>query len=452
MSMKYNIYIIFAIFLIVLISSCESFLEIEHPNSRINSTRVFQNEETAEAAMHGLYKSLGDGFAGGGSESISVLAGLSAGEIYYVPGLPTRIDHSRQELQSNSILPNNTIVLTNWSQMYHVLYQANLIIEKIQMNPKLKNSNQLLGEAYFIRAYTLFHLTNFYGDVPIPQTTDYAINGKLKKSKIDECYSLIKQDLLKAIELLNHAYHGPARLRANRGAAQGLMARVALYENDWPSAIRWSSEVISQSQLYSLSNEVNEVFLIGSQEAIWQYAHSSTTLFVGDVTLYLVNNEHFLSDNVISWFKESDKRRNDWFFQKPSKSYVPYKLKTSAQGNVTEHGARLRLAEQYLIRSEGYAQVGEISKSLDDLNKIRTRAGLHKIEENQINTQEVILDHIMIERRREFFAEGGHLWFDLKRTGKATQVLSVIKPWFEESDLWYPIPESEVLKNPYLND
>ena len=62
-----------------------------------------------------------------------------------------------------------------------------------------------------------------------------------------------------------------------------------------------------------------------------------------------------------------------------------------------------------------------------------------------------ILQAIEHERQIEFFAEWGHRWFDLKRRDRAHIVLSGIKgPTWQATDVWYPIPLQEILRNPAL--
>jgi len=59
----------------------------------------------------------------------------------------------------------------------------------------------------------------------------------------------------------------------------------------------------------------------------------------------------------------------------------------------------------------------------------------------------------MQERRIELFAESGQRWFDLKRTGQAHDVLSIIsykQPWRGDYELIYPIPPNELLSDPNL--
>jgi hypothetical protein len=66
-------------------------------------------------------------------------------------------------------------------------------------------------------------------------------------------------------------------------------------------------------------------------------------------------------------------------------------------------------------------------------------------------TRDALLQKIAQERRMELFAEGGHRWLDLKRTGKASATLSLIdyKRW-EDTDELYPVPQSEIVSNPNL--
>jgi hypothetical protein len=62
------------------------------------------------------------------------------------------------------------------------------------------------------------------------------------------------------------------------------------------------------------------------------------------------------------------------------------------------------------------------------------------------------LNAIMQERRVEFFAEGGHRWLDLKRTGQADAVLGLLKGstnW-QTTDQFFPIPDQQLLFDPNM--
>jgi hypothetical protein len=62
-----------------------------------------------------------------------------------------------------------------------------------------------------------------------------------------------------------------------------------------------------------------------------------------------------------------------------------------------------------------------------------------------------LLAEIAEERRKEFFLELGHRWFDLKRTGQADAVLgNGVKPDWSHEDALYPLPKAAVTANPNL--
>src|SRR5690606_30360255 len=98
------------------------------------------------------------------------------------------------------------------------------------------------------------------------------------------------------------------------------------------------------------------------------------------------------------------------------------------------------------------AQQGILNAAINDLDKVRERAGLPLIQDtNPTIGKDELLEAIDHERRVEFFAELGQRWFDLKRTGQADAVLKALKPttWNPRGILW-PIPMAQQDRNPFL--
>jgi hypothetical protein len=115
---------------------------------------------------------------------------------------------------------------------------------------------------------------------------------------------------------------------------------------------------------------------------------------------------------------------------------------------VVEYTMVLRTAEQYLIRAEARARQNNLDGARSDLDSIRLRAGLSPLPDN-LNQAQLLLA-VEQERRVELFAEWGHRWLDLKRTGRALTVLSAEKPDIDENDLLLPIPASSINANVFL--
>jgi hypothetical protein len=459
--MKTNIYLKLIIACIVgySIISCEDFLEIEAPKDKVVREDVFNNEATTLSALAGIYNQLFlSEFSNGAEFSVTFLAGLSADNIKNI----STTNFARMEFEQNEISPANSNNLFIWSSAYNMIYLANSFLEGLEESEALTDSfkTPLEGEGRFIRAFTYFYLVNLYGEIPLIVSTDYAENQSSTRNSQQEIYDQIIADLQISIEKLPEAYENGERTKANRYGAMALLSRVYLYLEDWEKAEQLSSQVISQSSTYELLEDFDEIFLANSKEAIWQISpigQGGMVSHTNDGFLFLIDplRSYFaktkLNENLISIFGDIDIRLSKWVGFNESKNAFfasKYKIWNSMEFPIIEYSMVLRLAEQYLIRAEARAQQGNISGAVEDLNRIRTRAGI-ELEIDPDITKEELLDKIIEERRKELFSEWGHRWLDLKRTHRAQEVLGE-NPLWEATDVLYPIPAAERIKNPSL--
>ncbi|MGS2763795.1 RagB/SusD family nutrient uptake outer membrane protein [Sinomicrobium sp. M5D2P9] len=441
----------------LLIISCEDFVEVDAPVDKLTVTSVFGNDETARSAMQGIYNELfRTATFCGGNNSVTALAGLSAKEIFT---LNEASDQVSLEYQENEIQPNNTANLSLWSSAYNVIYMCNSLLEGVLASEQISEEvgDQLEGEAKFIRAFTYFQLVNLYGEVPLILSTDYRINAQMSRTAIEEVYTQIVSDLEKAVGLLTDEYFDSERTNVNRFVAEALLARVYLFQQEWSLAEIHSSNVINQSAHYELLMQLDQVFLMNSRESIWQISPAGRGniftntydgwLFVSPVPRLALTNEYANS------FEDIDKRKNYWIgYSQDREAYYPFKYKDGQSfNNITEYSMVLRLAEQYLIRAEARARQGNLSGGISDIDKIKERAGLDLLSEtNPEIDQASLIEEILDERKKELFTEWGHRWFDLKRTGEASEILGRNNPLWQDTDVLYPIPEQERMKNTNL--
>src|SRR5690606_30439071 len=122
--------------------------------------------------------------------------------------------------------------------------------------------------------------------------------------------------------------------------------------------------------------------------------------------------------------------------------YYSSKYKALTDAPVTEYGMILRLAEQYLIRAEAYARLGNVPAAVADLNAIRGRAGAPLIDGDGDIDLPALIEK---ERVLELSCEWGHRWFDLKRTHRADAILAPLNTQWKPWAVRYPIPESQLL-------
>ena len=434
--------------------SCRKFLEIPPPKNQLVNSEVFADSADATNAVIGIYinmmQAVSLNISSGG---LTLYPGLSSDELY-----PTNNNVDENDFYNNEIAVSNSLNSSSlWGNGFSILYNANACLEGLaQSNISDVVKNQLIGEAKFSRAFLLFNLSNLYGPIPLVTSTDYHKNQILPRSPLDSVYAQIINDLKDAQNLLSANYPTAGRFRPNRFTASALLAKVYLYQKNWTEADKNATEIIDAG-IYSLETDLNNVFLTGSNETIWELSpvipgfETWEGYFFVPVSSNVIPS-YIINDSLLNAFENGDERQQKWLNKDTVNGndyYYPYKYKLGYDGlSVPLEGyVVFRLSEQYLIRAEARAQEGNLSGAMSDLNLIRNRAGL----QNFISTDQAsLLTAIQHERQVELFCEWGNRWFDLKRTGKANEVLSLIKPDWQAKDTLYPIPQTELNSNPFL--
>lgn len=437
--------------------SCEKYLDIEAPSNKLETSSVFSDSTSTSLAILGIYSDM-IGSNSGFIASQVRWAGFSADELDWAGTSTTMIPFVDNNLSSDDANVNSL-----WNNIYKHIYQSNSIIEGVENSTtiSLSTKDSLIGEARFIRAFLLFYLVNNWGDVPLIVNTDYRINSILPRTPKPEVYEQIIEDLKYAEASLSHQL-AVERTRPNKDAAKALLSRVYLYIENWQEAERIASELISLTE-YSPLPQLDDVFIKESKETIWQlYSATLGSLYDTYDGFFFVPSQltgpvipnYLLRSNLFDSFETNDKRRDTWIGKKGiiEEYYFPYKYKVkNAIPNAThkEYTIILRLAEQYLIRAEARVHLGNSKGAIEDLNVVRTRAGLPNLISDLNNND--LLQVVEYERQHEFFCEWGHRWYDLKRTYRADAILGSLKgdKWQPTDALW-PIPLNQLLTNTSL--
>jgi len=435
---------------ILSITGCKKLVQVDEPADSLTTTAVFSNDSLAQAAVTGVYikiMSFPKFFLNGG---MSLFPALSADEL-----VRTSASNIEDQFSNNSILASNQLDnVYLWKAAYTYIYQCNICIEGLNKSTGVSASlkKQLLGEVQFVRALCYHYLVNLYGDVPLALGTNADVNAMLSRSSVDVVYQQIAADLTDASEELADDI---SNTRPTKYAAQALLARVYLYTKQWSKAADMASVVIN-SRRFTMELDLNKVFTYDSKEIIFQWVPVADRMNSGEGFMFVPSSQggkpnYMLTNELLAAFEVGDLRRTKWVTSAVigTTTYnYPYKYKLfSSAVSPQEYNVVLRLAEQYLIRAEAYAQLNRIDSAVIDLNAIRIRAELPALS-TTISTDEC-LQRIEQERRIELFAEWGHRWFDLKRTNRANAVLSGKSNWHAEDQL-YPIPLIELEFAPNL--
>jgi hypothetical protein len=471
----FTVLLLLCVVITIIAWGCKKLVTVAPPETKLTEPSVYSSDESAVSVLTGIYTQLSKVNYNSSPQipNITMWLGLSSDEFtLWGGGSPDQAAYYKNALSASTGYGTEF-----WNNTYPFIFICNSAIEGLtsstSLTPKVKQ--QLLGEAKFMRAFFYFYLTSLYGDVPLATTSDYVTNATLSRSSQRDVFVQTVNDLKEAKDLLSNDYvmgdastayaaFSAERVRPNKAVATALLARIYLYMKDWSNAEIQASEVIGNSAYYALTS-LSDVFLKNSQEAIWQLqpVTSGTITNSADAVAFIIPSTGpsniypvYLSDTLIHSFERGDERRKSWIdsiIVSGVTYYYPTKYKVNTAGAaVAEYPTIFRLAEQYLIRSEARTQQGKYNDACMDLNAIRFRANLKSIA---TSNKDSLLTAILHERQVELFAELGHRWLDLNRTGEIDAVMPVVAAkkkgttWNTYQKL-FPLPTTDISKDPNL--
>ncbi len=488
MKITLNIRLLLAAGLAFGLSSCDDFLE-RKPISEGTIENSYLTASDAETALIGVYDSFQQEFYIWDNVIFSDIisdnhyAGGDNAEVFAVDDL--------------NISPTNGRLFANWSQIYNAIAKANVVLARVPLinDVALEEDNrraQIIGEASFLRAYHYYNLLKLWGRVPlllspVSSTEPAAVN--VPRSSETEIYDQIVADLEVAVANLPDSYGSEAsvnKARATKGAANALLAKVwaQRQDRDYTKVLAYADAVISSPAGYALAEEFSHLFdgnhynnaesilevqYIGGTEANWGPQLLLPPSLSGDTWRKFVTPSH---DLVKAFDDEGDTKRKDvtilfenapWadeFWSLTVNGSVPfaYKWKSANGWASTNRQYILRLADIILLKAEALNELGQHAEAADALDEVRLRAGLSP---TTAESREELKLAIEKERRLEL-AQEAQRWDDLKRYGRAIEVMNNLveidlrtgnpKDYnMTEAKLLLPIPQSERNRNPNLD-
>jgi len=433
-------------------SSCEKYLDVQ-PRASISDQQTIFDNASSLTALSGAYAALASGgYYGTTFQSIGYLNGDNV----QWTGSQSQV----QEFINHNVSADNSTISGAWSAIYVAINRANHVILKVPLvtDPLLTQAakDQIVGQAYFIRALAYFDLARTWGSVPLilKPTESAADNSGIARSSQTEVYAQALSDLDKAEPLLTETTD---RFKATKKTVWALKSRYYLYRGDWANAELYATKLISDNTNYKLLKPFGTFFqndARGTQESVFEifYSAAETNGHRGqwqpqtnggtrqwapnDALVDLLNNP--LVGGTRSTLIAKD-NQNRWYGNLYYRSPA------------TDPSYVIRIAELYLIRAEARANQApdgatltndKLTSAVADLNAVRDRAGLTG---TAAATKADVLLAIENERRLEFALEP-HRWFDLVRTVRAAAVLNIS----DTRKYLMPIPNDQLLIDPAL--
>ena len=492
--MKINKFIL-TVVLAVVFTACDDRLDLL-PISDESSSTAFTTPNQIEAALIGAY----DAF-GGSTENFY-------NEYYQWDVLnfqETRADNCYAggdtpelfAIDFLNIVSTNTRLTWHWGALYSVIGKVNNILERAPLieDEEFQESrrDELMGEAYFLRAYHYYHLVTMWSGVPIITSATVSTEPEdihLFRSTSDEVYAQIMADLELAIANLPQQYSSVAetKSRATFGAANALAAKASLQKPtpDYQAALSYINALESSSAGYRLLDNYNELFDGNNEnnaESIMemQFTGGTEGSFRGQLTLppSLSGDQwrKFMTpsqDLIAAYQREGDNVRLnasvifesapwiDEYWGNAINSTIPfvYKWKTAGGWASDNNNYLFRYADMVLLKAEALNGLGSINEAAAEVNRVRNRVNLADLPASATASQAAMRQAILDERRLELAFEGER-WNDLVRNNAIISTMNSLREIdlrtsdpveynMTEDKIYVPIPQTEMDLNPNL--
>lgn len=336
--------------------------------------------------------------------------------------------------------------IIDWNTPYQGVFYCNSVLDHISILDEFNERNRLEGWALFARAY-LFHslattFANAYDSATaktepgIPLKLSSNIDNTESRSTLEQTYSQIIQDALKAAELLPNERPLTSKNHPSKAAAYALLARVYLNMRDYENSHYYVDKALkSYNQLndYNALDSLSEFpFNYTNEEVIYlsrQVPAYSTSSFGTRATTYGVH------PGVLSLYDSNDLRLYVYFIRNAVGNYCVKPIKILTGRPFTG----LAVDELYLIKAECLARGNNDSGALGYLNQLlATRMKANTFE--PINREGGdVLDLVLLERRKALVWRGLR-WVDLKRLNKEGAAITLTR---ELNGVIYKLPPND---------
>jgi hypothetical protein len=434
--------------------ACNDAIDIDQPG-RLDADAAFQTVDDLEAGLFGVY------------DQFDISPDIAFQSIF-TDELSIGFDNGGQGLADYGFVLNagSDAPEAFWTNGYDQLNAANRLIEAAEIvTPEdaadQARYNQVLGEAYALRAWGHFILLSYF-------SPDYADDNALSVINLDfvptidqqllrntngETFALIEEDLTRAASLITED-NGVTRI--NDDFVTALRARIAAYRADptdptdpnWAAAASLSQQLIDK---YPLANraEYEAMFLDTSDgEVIFKLERTNNDTYDGQgatgspfaggwagarfafVDATLAGSPYFeMGRSLFNLLDPADIRYDvnvaptslidpDYLTnQNPATDILVVQKYPGSEGQPLMNDLKIfRASEMYLIRAEALVAQGNLGEAAELIQDLRdARFGAATALPSFSNSTQAYAA-ILNERRIELAFEG-HRYLDLKRLG-----------------------------------
>jgi len=344
-----------------------------------------------------------------------------------------------------------------WEDMYNVNRRANFVILNADKftGDDATEAVQYKSEALVIRALAHYELSKIFGQkydsgngLTVPYISDPTdIFQKASRITYNEMFGNIKDDINASLSGFSSEFNPN---RTSRALGYGILARIALIEEDWSTAATSAANAIDNAPVLADIESYSMMFGENDEdgEAIFKLALSPDDQHLNDPFFVDgVGSRFEPSSDLLDLYDDGDVRLTTNFAMLDGKQIIN-KYRGSESNRDLHEPFAMRTSEMYLIKAEANAMMNNDSQALSDLDAIRSNriSGYTSLGESG-NALDVA---IRTERRKELAYEGFR-FFDIRRYNEdvvrsdCTSDRCTLSQ--DNFKFVYPIPRAEIFAN-----
>ena len=415
------------------VASCEAL--DQDPYTAVTVDTAITSVDDLANAVNGAYYVATYGTMMTVASELAIYADLVGPDSYQ----PASSGQNASRIAQFSMTANDTY--NAYYYLYAAIASINNAIEQAALLEDQEGAAPYVAELYAMRGLFHFHLATFFAPIPTSGNSNqmgivlsdrvFDIDYIGERASLSATYEFIISDLTKAVETGLNTDKNTGHM--NYWAALALRARANLYAGNNAAALEDAQEIIENSpyRLYTIENYMKSWSQEGADEVIMEYLQTDTYNPQRYAPGYYASprgySEYGVSPQFYAWVQSdpADVRSQAVadYTVAPSgdpdynTGYYPLKFPGNAGASVPAYTNNIkvfRLSEAVLIAAEAALKTG--ADPAEYINWLRG----NRIQGYQA-VDEVSLEDILNERRKELFAEG-QIAFDFWRNG-----LSVVR-------------------------
>lgn len=500
-----------AIALSVFVGSCNDDIINLTPIGDTEAT-FYQDEGQMEQAVFGIYQKVSFfyAFRGGAGNTVVPVSQLPGDDLTSPAGgafeVFSSLNGSNGQLDLYYQFAYQLIARAN-TLLLKIEENGDFAYQSI---PEQKNRNK--GEALFLRAYMFLNLWNVFGTAPLSTNRIVDLNqAYLPNTTGTQLLDQAITDLEEATALLPNSWPDEHKGRVTKNAARGLRGKCLVFRGmvnktnaDFTAAITEFNALEGLALTSDYSKNFDAAYE-NNEESLYEYQANdiggSTNPYVGgaggndafsvigEISHYIgllsqapswIGNSYLTATtSIINAYEDGDPRKayninleaTDLInVMKYVRNTAFVKNGSPGDGLSINNPRILRYADVLLLKAEAIVRSGgSLSEAIGLVNQIRERArnsdesGTPSLAPANRNVSEsnpaTVLEWIFQERRLELAFEEGHRWWDLRRRHIAGEIdlkthdfsSSRLDFSFTDKNVYFPLPDREVVDNPNLN-